>query len=112
MALFLIGTIDMAADIARTIDTVGGNSKGPNSVSIWNALEPSLAVIASALPPYKYLLTRSREEKRASEARNADAQERNQRKEPLSEKSTGIESDPGFDSSSDQSSGQLPLEDV
>ena len=58
-ALFLIGTIDMAADIARTIDTVGGSSLKPNT--LWDILEVNLAVIVSALVVYKSLLRRHKQ---------------------------------------------------
>ena len=52
-ALFLIAITDLIFDIFRTLYTGGGVN---NFHTIWDILEPTLAVIVSSLPTYKALL--------------------------------------------------------
>ena len=57
-AVFLLGLVDLAFDIIRVYHTV--HVAGTGSWAIWDILEPCIAVITSALPPYKILLASSR----------------------------------------------------
>ena len=52
-ALFLIAITDLIFDILRTLYTGGGVN---NFHTIWDILEPTIAVIVSSLPTYKALL--------------------------------------------------------
>lgn len=53
-ALFLIAITDVIFDITRTVYTVHGGAVALDT--IWDILEPTIAVIVSALPIYKALL--------------------------------------------------------
>ena len=59
-ALFLIAITDLIFDVIRTLYTGG---KVDNFHTIWGILEPTLAVIVSALPTYKALLGGARKER-------------------------------------------------
>ena len=53
-ALFMIAITDVIFDIIRTVYTVNGGTVAPNT--IWDIIEPTIAVIVSSLPTYKALL--------------------------------------------------------
>lgn len=53
-AIFLIAITDVAFDITRTVYTVNGGAVALDT--IWDILEPTIAVIVSSLPTYKALL--------------------------------------------------------
>ena len=57
-ALFTIAITGIAFDIARTISTFHSGPQAFNT--IWDILEPTIAVIVSTLPTYKALLGRSK----------------------------------------------------
>ena len=59
-ALFLIAISDVIFDIIRTVSTGG---EGNNYYTIWDILEPTIAVILSSLPTYKALLGSARQER-------------------------------------------------
>lgn len=63
-ALFLIALIDVAFDIARTVYTVDGGAVALDT--LWDILEPAIAVMISALLTYKALLGRSERKKSIS----------------------------------------------
>ncbi|KAL8787522.1 MAG: hypothetical protein Q9213_002180 [Squamulea squamosa] len=56
--LFLIAIIDVIFDITRTIYTVDGGAVALDT--IWDILEPTIAVIVSSLPTYKALFGTTR----------------------------------------------------
>ena len=60
-AIFLVATSDVIIDIIRTIYSINGGPVAFNA--IWDILEPSIAVIVSALPTYKAVLGSSRKQK-------------------------------------------------
>ena len=53
-AIFLIAITDVVFDITRTVYTVNGGAVALDT--IWDILEPSIAVIVSSLPTYRSLL--------------------------------------------------------
>lgn len=53
-AIFLIAITDVVFDITRTVYTVNGGAVALDT--IWDILEPTIAVIVSSLPTYKALL--------------------------------------------------------
>ena len=53
-AVFLIAITDVVFDITRTVYTVNGGAVALDT--IWDILEPTIAVIVSSLPTYKALL--------------------------------------------------------
>lgn len=59
-ALFLIAITDVIFDITRTVYTV----RVRTSNTIWDIIEPAIAVIVSALPTYKALLGNSTKKKK------------------------------------------------
>jgi len=63
-AIFLIAITDVAFDIARTVYTVNGGAVALDT--IWDILEPTIAVIVSSLPTYKALLGMAKEKKNTS----------------------------------------------
>lgn len=52
--IFLIALIDVIFDITRAVYTVDGGAVALDT--IWDILEPTIAVIVSSLPTYKALL--------------------------------------------------------
>ena len=62
--IFLIAFVDVAFDITRTVYTNNGGTVIPNT--IWDILEPTVAVIVSSLPTYKALLGIAKKKKRTS----------------------------------------------
>ena len=60
-AVFLLGLVDLSFDIIRIWHTV--HVAGRGGWAVWDILEPCIAVIASALPPYKILLSDSQTRK-------------------------------------------------
>ena len=60
-ALFLIAITDVIFDITRTVYTVNGGTVALDT--IWDILEPTIAVIVSALPTYKALLGNPKKKK-------------------------------------------------
>ena len=63
-ALFLIAITDVVFDITRTVYTVHGGAVALDT--IWDILEPTIAVIVSSLPTYKALLGATKKEKNTS----------------------------------------------
>ena len=63
-ALFLIAITDVVFDITRTVYTVDGGAVALDT--IWDILEPTIAVIISALPTYKALLGPAKRKKNTS----------------------------------------------
>lgn len=63
-ALFLIAITDVIFDITRTVYTVHGGAVALDT--IWDILEPTIAVIVSSLPTYKALLGVTKKEKNTS----------------------------------------------
>ncbi len=63
-AIFLIAITDVAFDITRTIYTVNGGAVALDT--IWDILEPTIAVIVSSLPTYKALLGIAKKDKSTS----------------------------------------------
>ena len=63
-ALFMIAITDVIFDIIRTVYTVNGGSVAPNT--IWDIIEPTIAVIVSSLPTYKALLGPTKKRKNRS----------------------------------------------
>lgn len=63
-ALFSIAITDVIFDITRTVYTVNGGAS--NLDTIWDILEPTIAVIVSCLPTYKALLRSTKERKNTS----------------------------------------------
>lgn len=63
-AIFLIAITDVAFDIARTVYTVNGGAVALDT--IWDILEPTIAVIVSSLPTYKALLGIAKKKKSTS----------------------------------------------
>ena len=59
-ALFLIAITDVIFDIIRTVNTGGEVNK---YYTIWDILEPTIAVILSSLPTYKALLGGAKKER-------------------------------------------------
>ena len=53
-AVFLLGAIDTIFDITRTLYTVHGGAVAEDT--IWDILEPTIAVMVSSLPPYRSVL--------------------------------------------------------
>ena len=60
-ALFLIAITDVIFDITRTVYTVHGGAVALDT--IWDILEPTIAVIVSSLPTYKALLGGAKKER-------------------------------------------------
>ena len=60
-ALFSIAITDVIVDITRTVYTVHGSAFDPYTV--WDILEPTIAVIVSSLPTYKALLGGAKKER-------------------------------------------------
>lgn len=60
-ALFLIAITDVIFDISRTVYTVHGGAVALDT--IWDILEPTIAVIVSSLPTYKALLRSAKRER-------------------------------------------------
>ena len=67
-ALFLIAITDVIFDITRTVYTV--NREIVTLHTIWDIIEPTTAVIVSALPTYKALLGNSKKKKWTPSYRN------------------------------------------
>lgn len=63
-AIFLIAIIDVVFDITRTVYTVHGGVVALDT--IWDILEPTIAVIVSSLPTYKALLGIAKKKKSKS----------------------------------------------
>lgn len=63
-AIFSIAVIDVIFDITRTVYTVDRGAVALDT--IWDILEPTVAVIVSTLPTYKALLRAPKKEKRAA----------------------------------------------
>lgn len=63
-ALFLIAITDVIFDITRTVYTVHGGAVALDT--IWDILEPTVAVIISTLPTYKALLGTSKKRQNTS----------------------------------------------
>ena len=63
-ALFLIAITDVVFDITRTVYTVDGGAVALDT--IWDILEPTIAVIVSSLPTYKALLNNTSKRKTTS----------------------------------------------
>jgi len=63
-ALFLIAITDVIFDITRTVYTVNGGAVALDT--IWDILEPTIAVIVSSLPTYKALLRPTKKRKNTS----------------------------------------------
>lgn len=63
-AIFLIAITDVAFDITRTVYTLNGGAVAPNT--IWDILEPTIAVIVSSLPTYKALLGNTKTKRKGS----------------------------------------------
>ena len=73
-ALFLLALIDVAFDVIRTVQTLSGSSLSP--YTIWDILEPAIAVIICALPTYKTLWGKGNQIKKEQQQRQQ--QERGQ----------------------------------
>ena len=67
-AIFLVATSDIIIDIIRTVYSINGRPVALNAM--WDILEPSIAVIVSALPTYKALLGNSNRRKETSSYQN------------------------------------------
>ena len=63
-AIFLIAITDVVFDITRTVYTVNGGAVALDT--IWDILEPTIAVIVSSLPTYKALLGLAKKNKSTS----------------------------------------------
>ena len=63
-AIFLIAITDVAFDITRTVYTVNGGAVALDT--IWDILEPTIAVIVSSLPTYKALLGMTKNKRKGS----------------------------------------------
>lgn len=63
-AIFLVAVTDVAFDITRTVYTVNGGAVALDT--IWDILEPTIAVIVSTLPTYKALLGVAQKKKSTS----------------------------------------------
>ena len=56
-SIFLIATVDVAFDILRTVYTVDGGAVAIDT--IWDILEPTIAVMICALPTYRSVIAAS-----------------------------------------------------
>jgi hypothetical protein len=95
-ALFLLATIDVLFDILRTVYSVDGGIVALDT--IWDVLEPTVAVIISSLPTYRALfgLSNSKSSK-GSSYRNLQYQENStstQRSHQLSQVQRPLDSYP------------------
>ena len=63
-ALFTLGMIDIIFDVLRTIYTVNGGAFALNT--LWDILEPTIAVIISCLPTYASLFKPTQSKKSSS----------------------------------------------
>ena len=63
-ALFLIAITDVIFDITRTVYTVNEGAVALDT--IWDILEPTIAIIISSLPTYKALLGPTKKRKNTS----------------------------------------------